>query len=40
MKPDINSIDNSVDTDQLACSEASGSGSTLFSIQHGIVSSQ
>ena len=32
MKPDINSIVNSADPDRLASSEASRSGSTLFSI--------
>ena len=31
---DINSLVNSVDPDQLASSEASRSGSTLFSMQH------
>ena len=34
MKPDINSIQNSVDPDQLASEEASWSGSTLFSTQY------
>ena len=39
MKLEISSIENSVDPDQLASEEASWSESTLFSIQHGIVSS-
>ena len=34
MKPDINSLVNIVDPDQLASEEASWSGSTLFSMQH------
>ena len=34
MEPYINSIENSVDPDQLASEEASWSGSTLFSPQY------
>ena len=33
IKPDINYLVNSVDPDQLTSSEASWSGSTLFSMQ-------
>ena len=35
MKPDINFSENSVDPDQLASSEASGFGATLF--QHNTI---
>ena len=38
MKPDINSIENSVDPDQLASEEACLSRFILFPILHGTVS--
>ena len=34
MKPDIHSIENSVDPNQLASLEASWLGSTLFSVSY------
>ena len=38
LNPDVSSLENSVDPDQLASGEASWSGSTLFSKQSQIYS--